>query len=572
MAHIEIKSANIDNISPGRLNVKYSASGERILRYYIDVTHNKLHLHKELSAPELSILKTKMDILMSTWDKKWSEQQVINKLSKGSELAKQLSLDAVSNIEGLSNILAHTLKVNDAVNWDSLKDYSKYPTPPDFEIPEPVPQWLETPVFQRPNITFLDKIFGKKKKKYESARSFYASEVEMWEAGNDEIQRIYEQDYAEWLASKNQHDEFHRSEMEKFYLNQKEYNIKINNLRESWISGNTDSIIEHAALVLEASNYHDFFEKSFEIDFNSQDGLLLLEYDLPSPDNMPIVKSVRFIKDTGELKETYISERDKKSNYDSVCYQICLRTIHELFEADIHCHLNKILFNGFSEFIDSSTGRDVRASIMSILVDRSEFISIDLSRVDPKACFKNLKGVSAASLASLSPIAPIMELNKEDRRFIEARATVDNLDDYTNLAAMDWQDFEHFIREIFEREFLERGGEVHVTQSSGDGGVDAIAFDPDPISGGKIVIQAKRYTKTVGVSAVRDLYGTVLNEGATKGILVTTADFGPDAYKFASDKPLALMTGSHLLHLLERHGIKAKIDLRAAREALALKR
>ena len=81
------------------------------------------------------------------------------------------------------------------------------------------------------------------------------------------------------------------------------------------------------------------------------------------------------------------------------------------------------------------------------------------------------------------------------------------------------------------------------------------------------MIQAKRYTKTVGVAAVRDLYGTTLNEGANKGILVTTADYGPDAYKFASDKPMTLMTGANLLHLLERHGMKAKIDLQAAREA-----
>lgn len=109
------------------------------------------------------------------------------------------------------------------------------------------------------------------------------------------------------------------------------------------------------------------------------------------------------------------------------------------------------------------------------------------------------------------------------------------------------------------------GGEVKVTQASRDGGVDAIAFDPDPIRGGKIVIQAKRYTNTVGVSAVRDLYGTVMNEGATKGILVTTADYGPDAYKFAKDKPITLLNGGNLLHLLEKHGQKAKIDLKEAK-------
>ena len=109
------------------------------------------------------------------------------------------------------------------------------------------------------------------------------------------------------------------------------------------------------------------------------------------------------------------------------------------------------------------------------------------------------------------------------------------------------------------------GGEVRVTRASRDWGVDAIAFDPDPIRGGKIVIQAKRYTNTVEVSAVRDLYGTVMNEGATKGILVTTSTLGPEAYAFAKDKPLTLMDGSNLLHLLERHGHRAHIDLAEAK-------
>ena len=142
------------------------------------------------------------------------------------------------------------------------------------------------------------------------------------------------------------------------------------------------------------------------------------------------------------------------------------------------------------------------------------------------------------------------------------------MDESTNLAAMDWEDFEHLVRELFEQEFAQNGGEVKVTQASSDGGVDAIAFDPDPIRGGKIVIQAKRYTNTVGVAAVRDLYGTVMNEGATKGILVTTSDYGPDSYNFAKDKPITLLNGSNLLHLLEKHGHKAKIDIKEAKRLM----
>ena len=68
-----------------------------------------------------------------------------------------------------------------------------------------------------------------------------------------------------------------------------------------------------------------------------------------------------------------------------------------------------------------------------------------------------------------------------------------------------------------------------------------------PIFGGKVVIQAKRYKSTVGVSAVRDLFGTVHNEGAAKGILVTTSGYGKASYQFAEGKPLELLDGTNLL-------------------------
>ena len=85
------------------------------------------------------------------------------------------------------------------------------------------------------------------------------------------------------------------------------------------------------------------------------------------------------------------------------------------------------------------------------------------------------------------------------------------------------------------------------------------------------MIQAKRYTDTVGVWAVRDLYGTVINEGASKGILITTSDYGPEAYEFAKGKPLVLLNGNNLLHLLQKHGYRAKIDIQEARTVLGLR-
>jgi restriction system protein len=158
-------------------------------------------------------------------------------------------------------------------------------------------------------------------------------------------------------------------------------------------------------------------------------------------------------------------------------------------------------------------------------------------------------------------------MNTNDKRIIEANTIIGNVDESQNLAVMDWQQFEILVRDLFQKEFGDNGARVEVTQASRDQGVDALAYDPDPIRGGKFVIQAKRYNNLVPVSAVRDLYGTVMNEGAVKGILVTTSFYGPEARDFAKDKPLTLINGEQLMYLFNKHGYQVKIELQKKQAA-----
>jgi len=158
-------------------------------------------------------------------------------------------------------------------------------------------------------------------------------------------------------------------------------------------------------------------------------------------------------------------------------------------------------------------------------------------------------------------------MNKDDDRIVPGRDVAEGLGTQANLAAMSWEEFEHLVRQLFEWEFGRHGAEVKLTRASRDRGVDAIIFDPDPLRGGKFVIQAKRYTLPVDVAAVRDLYGTLINEGANRGILITTSHYGPDAYAFARDKPISLLTGADLIDMLRRHGRRYRIDLEEARRA-----
>jgi len=199
-----------------------------------------------------------------------------------------------------------------------------------------------------------------------------------------------------------------------------------------------------------------------------------------------------------------------------------------------------------------------RTCLVTVRTSRDTFTQLNLSKVDPLACLNVLNASVSKSPAELAPVRPVLEFNMVDPRFIEETDVLSELDQRPNLMELTPKEFESLITNLFQK----MGLETRQTQASRDGGVDCVAFDPRPIFGGKVVIQAKRYKNTVGVSAVRDLYGTMQNEGASKGILVTTSGYGKASFEFAEGKPLELLSGSHLLYLLAEHaGVEAKIEM-----------
>jgi restriction system protein len=121
---------------------------------------------------------------------------------------------------------------------------------------------------------------------------------------------------------------------------------------------------------------------------------------------------------------------------------------------------------------------------------------------------------------------------------------------------MDPIEFENLVADLFQA----MGWQVMTTERTGDGGVDVRAMNLDPIQGGKLVIQVKRYKNTIPPAPVRDLYGTMLHEGAIKGIFVTSSEFGPSALEFAAGKPLTLIGGRQLADLLTRYGFNRSAD------------
>jgi len=545
------------------------------------IFHAGLKAYRVIRGATLYDVEEKAKAQTAAWNDRWSRIQdaQTRKLAKERQASqtfqqKEWALErtrvAEAEVQALSSLRTDSIEIDHTIDWELLKDKTPFPTPrpqkprPDafppepvrIQIPEPPLTWWQGLI--PPLRARVERSMRAKRddadRQYERMLGEWRASVAKAELRNKELMRLSEAELAEWGSKKQRYQE-----------DQQRKAAEVDEKHARYMRQDPVALNDYWDMVLLRSEYPDGFPRSFTFDYIPDSKILVVEYSLPNMTALPSVKEVKFVASRGEFQEVHLSAAWLSRTYDVVLYQIALRTIYELFQSDAVDALGSVVFNGWVDSVEKATGKEVNACVISIQANKAEFMEINLSQVDPKACFKKLKGVSGSKLSDLSPVRPVLQLIKDDKRFVSSYGVADGLDDSYNLAAMDWLDFENLIREVFEKEFSIGGGEVKITRASRDGGVDAVAFDPDPIRGGKIVIQAKRYTNTVSVSAVRDLYGTVLNEGATKGILVTTADYGPDAYEFAKGKPLTLLSGSELLYLLQKHGHRARIDLAEAR-------
>lgn len=539
-------------------------------RYYFqkEVVHHGLNKYRLVKAATQYELNQKVYALERQWNEEWErKQERQNKILQEEaaiSYAQQATEEATRKISAIENILQNSL-IPIELKAEEIKDFSEF-----SKIKPSEPQLVALPVepqktdveFSR--ISFLAKIIPSIKikqqennlHKFEIAHKDWEKTYDLVCKNNKEKEKLYEETLAEWNREKKQ------------FLDDQATKNKEIDLMFDGVSKKVENDINNCLLILLQKTKSVFEnENEYFVEYHADTDSLIIDIALPSIDDIPKLKSVSYIKSRKEYKDSFLSDTAVKKLYDSAIYQTVLQTLNYIFSfGKKYSIIDTVFLNGRTKTIDKATGQEIEPYILSVSCKRSEFESLNLSAIDPKSWFKSSKGISAATFSVVTPIAPLVVMDKNDKRFVDSYSVANSLSEGTNLAAMDWMDFENLIREIFEQEFSFNGGEVKITQASRDGGVDAVAFDPDPIRGGKIVIQAKRYTNVVGVSAVRDLYGTVMNEGATKGILVTTSNYGNDAYEFASNKPLTLLNGANLLDLIQKHGHKAYININEAKE------
>lgn len=104
------------------------------------------------------------------------------------------------------------------------------------------------------------------------------------------------------------------------------------------------------------------------------------------------------------------------------------------------------------------------------------------------------------------------------------------------------------------RLYLHMGYEVALTKQTRDGGKDVIAFRGDIGAKERLLIEVKRWKKSIPPEKIRALNSVVVDDKATKGVMVTTSYYGRDARdEFQRNDRIELIDGTKLVYLLNRH-------------------
>jgi restriction system protein len=431
----------------GLVEVAYSSRG--VPTYRLEIWHDELKKHRLIKGADQWIVERQAALQMAEWDERWGqlltrqwERQT--KESKKRSAAERTEF-AQQELQRLQTLLHYALGTTDTFDWQRLKDTSPFPdpkpvapTPPTHPAPQslPVEPRLLDEQYQ-PKLGFLDKLLPSRRRfltkvcreRFESNHREWQQRIEIITAKNTAAEQAYLTDLQ--AVQQRYHAALPAWEAKRraFLETQQLHNEAITKQRQAYLAGSAEMIGEYGDFVLSNSYYPEYFPQEFELVYAPETKTILVEYVLPAPESLPTVKDVRYAQSRDELVEQHFSQAQMAKLYDDTIYQITLRTIYELFEADVINAVEAVVFNGRVTSINLSTGQEVTACILSLQVQRETFMALNLANVDPKACFKALKGVGSSKLYSLTAVPPIMPLHRDDGRFVSAYEVANTLNE-----------------------------------------------------------------------------------------------------------------------------------------------
>ena len=468
--------------------------------------------------------------LEKRYKKELEKQQKEDYIKSRYEEVNKLNLSINNELDELNNLIINGINEYKPIPINEFikKDIQEFKIPKELNIEYAKPI---KPTIRKSNI--FEKLFRVHKLKYNA----YVNELE---TNYEKEYKWYEENE---LKIKNEIKNLKKS-----------HELKVSEIiaikKDLYINGDGDIITSYKKDLLNNSNYPFEFNKNINIGYCKDTKKLVIDYLLPKKDIVQNVHSYKYMIKLDEIREVPRKNKDINNIYNEVIYSIALRSMDEVFKSDIYNNIDSIVFNGYIEDVDLSTGQDIKPYIISSMIDKYNFRKIDLTRVDKLKCLQETmqSRININSNLELKSIVPICKYEYLNNLIVSNESI--------NLLEVDPYELESLVTILFRN----MGYTVEETKKSHDGGIDCLLNHNDPILGGKVIGQVKRYKNNIDISKLREFESVLRNSDAMKGLFISTSNFSTQCEKFAADNNITLINGRTLVKYFNEYGINSYIQ------------
>jgi len=354
-------------------------------------------------------------------DRKAAERDAA-RLHLESRLAEveSMNTDLAGDLAQIDGLLAWTLETDDYVDLESLKISAvKHPpfNPGGLAIPArrvPEPGYPPEPVYQEPAApSGLSGMLGGKKRHQQAidgARAEFANAHGHWSRAREHLYNRYvkevarrEKEESGRMAELAVAEKKYGRECEEREADASAHNARLAKLINDLAFDVESAIEEYVGIVLSNSVYPEVFPVEHDHAFNLGSRELTLKVSVPEPSVVASVKGYRYVKAKDDIAPTALPVRERKERYANAVWQVGVRSLHEVFEADRAGKVHSIALTVGINTIDPATGRPTTVPLVVVAADRETFQTFDLANVVPQATLQHLGAALSKSPFDLVP-------------------------------------------------------------------------------------------------------------------------------------------------------------------------
>ncbi len=293
------------------------------------------------------------------------QQAHLDKLKKQAYLdsrileAEDLNREITDTMATLRGLLTAATTSRPADPFNALRNTEKpaaFAPPPEL-APSPLPQITTFTANVRP-MSFIEKTFGLRKRYQKDLR---------------QAEDLFNQAHNQFLRTEKEKSDkltelrgAHETATQKRLSEIEKHNASVDQFKATYESGDPSAVTAYNSMILENSHYPEEFPHRFRMAYVPDSKELVVDYELPNAKVVPPSAEFRYVKSKDLIEEKPRKPGEIKEVYQDIVASVALRTLKELADSD-HCDLLSVLvFNGFVNTIDPSTGHDIKPYLISV--------------------------------------------------------------------------------------------------------------------------------------------------------------------------------------------------------------